>query len=57
MDVTSGSSTCGSSPTGPMFGISRPFFGPSTALLAGMGVRPGAGPPKWWFYDPHHHPS
>ncbi len=57
MDVTGGNSTCGSSTNGPMFGVSRPFFGPTAALLAGMGVRPGAGPPKWWFFDPRHHPS
>ncbi|HEY3611450.1 MAG TPA: hypothetical protein VGL06_28410 [Pseudonocardiaceae bacterium] len=57
MDVTGGNSTCGSSPNGPMFGVARPSFGLTTALLAGMGVRPGAGPPKWWFFDPRHHPS
>jgi hypothetical protein len=57
VDVTGGNSTCGSGPTGPMFGISRPFFGLSTTRLPGTGVRPGAGPPKWWFFDPHHHPS
>jgi hypothetical protein len=57
VDVTGGSSTCGSSPTGPMFGISRPFSGPSATRLAGAGVWPGSGPPKWWFFDPHHHPS
>jgi len=57
VDVTGGNSTCGSSPTGQMFGISRPFFGLSADRLAGMGIRPGAGPPKWWFFDPRHHPS
>ena len=57
MDVTGGNSTCGSSTNGPMFGVSRPSFGLITALLAGTGVRPGAGPPKWWFFDPRHHPS
>ena len=57
MDVTGGNSTCGSSTNGPMFGISRPFFGLKAALLAGTGVRPGTGAPKWWFFDPRHHPS
>jgi hypothetical protein len=57
MDVTGGNSTCGSSTNGPMFGVSRPSFGLTTALLAGTGVRPGAGPPIWWFFDLRHHPS
>jgi hypothetical protein len=57
MDVTGGNSTCGSSTTGQMFGISRAFFGVSADRLAGIGIRPGAGPPKWWFFDPRHHPS
>jgi len=57
MDVTGGNSTCGSSTTGQMFGISRAFFGVSADRLAGIGIRPGAGSPKWWFFDPRHHPS
>jgi hypothetical protein len=57
MDVTGGNSTCGSSTAGPMSGISRPFFGPTADRLAGIRIRPGAGPPKWWFFDPRHHPS
>jgi len=57
VDVTGGSSTYGSSPTGPTFGISRPFAGSSATRLTGTGVWPGAGPPKWWLFDPHHHPS
>ena len=46
-----------SNPTGPMFGVSRSFFGPFADRLVGTRVRPGTGPPKWWFFDPHHHPS
>jgi hypothetical protein len=57
MDVTGGNSTCGSSTTGQMFGISRAFFGVPADRLAGIGIRPGGGPPKWWFFDPRHHPS
>jgi len=57
VDVTGGNSTCGSSIAGPMSGISRPFFGPTADRLAGIRIRPGAGPPKWWFFDPRHHPS
>jgi hypothetical protein len=57
VDVTGGNSTCGSNPTGQMFGVSRSFFGPFADRLVGTGVRPGTGPPKWWFFDPHHHPS
>jgi hypothetical protein len=57
VDVTGAGSCCGSGPSGPVSGISRPFVGLFAARLTGMSVRAGAGPPKWCFFDPRHHPS
>jgi hypothetical protein len=57
VDVTGAGSCSGSGSAGPVFGISRPFFELSAAHLTGVRVRPGTGPPKWCFFDPHHHPS
>lgn len=56
-DVTGASSGGVSGPSGPVSGISRPPFGTATDLLSATRVRPGTGAPKWWFFDPHHHPS
>jgi hypothetical protein len=42
---------------GPTAGISREKSVISRDLASALRVRPGAGPPKWWFFDPHHHPS
>jgi hypothetical protein len=56
-DVTGGASSGASGPSGQVSGISRPSFGTAADQLSTTGVRPGTGPPKWWLFDPHHHPS
>jgi hypothetical protein len=58
VDVT-GAGSCGgaSGPSGPVAGMSRPFFGLFAAALTGVRVRAGTGPPKWCLFDPRHHPS
>jgi len=57
-DATTGATMSGGgNANGPAAGISRPSSGISPDLSSATRVRPGTGPPKWWFFDPHHHPS
>lgn len=56
-DATGATISGGGNANGPAAGISRPASGISADLSSATRVRPGTGPPKWWFFDPRHHPS
>jgi hypothetical protein len=56
-DITGASSNGAGGPNGPTTGIAWQNSGASAFPLSLVRVRPGTGPPKWWFFDPHHHPS
>ena len=56
-DATGATGPGGGNAHGPAAGVSRPISGISRDLSSAIRVWPGAGPPEWWFFDPHHHPS
>lgn len=58
VDITTGANSGGGSGSGgPASGISCAVAGIGDNLWSSNGVRPGAGPPKWWLFDAHNHPS